>query len=97
MRHFKSHRRKPTIRPAGKPYKEMALKENHLEPGDCVSCDHYISPVPGRVISKSGHSSTSHGYVGGMLYVDHASSWIFHRVQRTIAASDTIVNLWGKT
>jgi hypothetical protein len=68
----------------------MVLKEDHLKPGDCISCDHYISPVPGRVISKSGHSSTSHGYVGGTLYVDHASGWIFHQAQRTIAASDTI-------
>jgi hypothetical protein len=24
------------------------------------------------------------------MYVDHASGWIFHRAQRTIAASDTI-------
>eukprot|EP00956_Cyclotella_meneghiniana_P031961 scaffold85834_cov44-Cyclotella_meneghiniana.AAC.2 len=28
----------------------MTLKEGHLSPGDCISCDHYISPVPGRVI-----------------------------------------------
>ena len=43
----KATRRKPTIRSAGKPLKEMALKEDHLNPGDCVSCNHYISLVPG--------------------------------------------------
>ena len=59
-------------------------------PGDKVSCYHYISPVPGRVVSSSGRSSSAHGYVAGTIYVDHASGWIFHRPQKSIAASDTI-------
>jgi hypothetical protein len=86
----KATRRKPTVRTAGTQVKEMSLKEDHIQPGDCISCDHYISPVPGRVVAPSGHSSTTNGYVGGTLYVDHASGWIFHRAQRTINASDTI-------
>jgi hypothetical protein len=27
--------------------KNLKLKTNHLAPGDCVSADHYFSPVPG--------------------------------------------------
>ena len=86
----KATRRKPTVRSAGKQMQEMKLKENDLQPGDRISCDHYVSPVPGRVVSTSGHSSTTHGYVAGTIYVDHASGWIFHRAQKSISASDTI-------
>lgn len=76
----KATRRKPTIRTAGRQIKEMILKENHLQPGDCVSCDHYISPVLGRVVSippaaappltdTSGAPSTSITPVAGYFIV----------------------------
>jgi hypothetical protein len=39
----KAHCRKASISPSsGKPSKEMVLKEGHVNPGDCVSCDHYL-------------------------------------------------------
>eukprot|EP00804_Cyclotella_cryptica_P021020 CCRYP_019781-RA/>CCRYP_019781-RA protein AED:0.29 eAED:0.09 QI:0/0/0/0.75/0/0.25/4/0/351 len=59
-------------------------------PGDCFSCDHYISPSPGRVVSHSGHSSTCHGYIGGTIWVDHTSQWIFHSPQDSLNAADTL-------
>jgi transposase InsO family protein len=68
----------------------MVLKEGDTAPGDCISCDHYISPVPGRVIAPSGYSSVRHSYQGGTIYVDHASGWIFHRPQKTLNVNDTI-------
>ena len=86
----KASRRKPNIHAAGKIEKEMSLKEGHLSPGDCISCDHYISPVPGRVIATSGHSSSAHGYTAGTIYVDHSSGWIFHRPQKSTTADETI-------
>ena len=87
----KATRRKPSIRASGGAIlREKVLKENDLHPGDRISCDHYISPVPGRVIAASGHSSTRNGYVGGTIYVDHASGYIFHRPQKTLTAADTI-------
>eukprot|EP00804_Cyclotella_cryptica_P012739 CCRYP_019202-RA/>CCRYP_019202-RA protein AED:0.43 eAED:0.27 QI:0/0/0/1/0/0.5/2/0/558 len=72
------------------PRSHMLLKENHVQPGDCVSCDHFISPVPGRVISSSGHSSSTNGYTCGTIYVDHCSTFIFINHQLTTSASDTI-------
>lgn len=69
----------------------MALKENHLDPGDCVSCDHYLSPVPGAVVASSSYTSARHGVVGSTIYVDLASGFIFHRPQRTINANDTSI------
>ena len=55
-----------------------------------MSCDHYLSPIPGRVIDPSGWSSPHDGYMGGTIYVDHASGYIYHHPQKTITAANTI-------
>ncbi len=34
--------------------KNLTLKTNHLAPGDCVSADHYFSPVQGRLLHTFG-------------------------------------------
>eukprot|EP00804_Cyclotella_cryptica_P008822 CCRYP_013058-RA/>CCRYP_013058-RA protein AED:0.34 eAED:0.34 QI:0/-1/0/1/-1/1/1/0/361 len=74
----RAHRRKPSVTPVGSSLApHSSIKVNHLLPGQCVSCDHYTSPVTGRVVSQSGYSSSHDGYVGGTIYVDHASGWIF--------------------
>ena len=86
----KATRRKPSIRSSSGPAREKILKSDDIHPGDCISCDHYISPVPGRVVADSGHSSTKNGYMGGTIYVDHASGYIFHRPQRNLTAAETI-------
>eukprot|EP00804_Cyclotella_cryptica_P027788 CCRYP_009212-RA/>CCRYP_009212-RA protein AED:0.44 eAED:0.14 QI:0/-1/0/1/-1/1/1/0/824 len=87
----KAKRRRPRVVGASAgATRSMVLKQNHLHPGDCLSCDHYISPIPGRVVAPSGYSSTRHGYVGGTIYVDHASGWIFHSPQKSLNAADTI-------
>ncbi|KAL7478027.1 hypothetical protein ACHAW6_003813, partial [Cyclotella cf. meneghiniana] len=87
----KAKRRRPRVAGASAgATRSMVLKQDHLHPGDCLSCDHYISPIPGRVVAPSGYSSTRHGYVGGTIYVDHASGWIFHSPQKSLNAADTI-------
>jgi hypothetical protein len=68
----------------------MVLKEGDLQPGDRISCDHYISPVPGRVVAASGYSSSRHGHTCGTIYVDHASGFVFVRNQKSVSAKDTI-------
>jgi hypothetical protein len=86
----KATRRKPTIR-SSKPTEHGALRPVDIQPGDCVSgCDHYGSPAPGRMVSESDYSSTRHGYVGGTIFVDNASGWMFHKPQKSISASETI-------
>eukprot|EP00804_Cyclotella_cryptica_P025647 CCRYP_002866-RA/>CCRYP_002866-RA protein AED:0.12 eAED:0.36 QI:0/0/0/1/0/0/2/0/437 len=67
-----------------------SLKAGHTSLGDCFSCDHYISPTPGRVVSHSGHSFTHHGYVSGTIWVDYASHWIFHSPQHSLNSADTL-------
>lgn len=87
----KAKRRSPSVKPTlSKPAPEMLLKRGHLQPGDCISCDHYISPVKGRAIASSGYSSSRHGYDCGTIYVDHASGFIFVNHQTSTSAPDTI-------
>jgi hypothetical protein len=70
--------------------KEMSLKASDLQPGDCISCDHYISPVKGRATADSGYSSSRHGYTCGTIYVDHAAGFIFVQHQTSTSAEETI-------
>ncbi len=49
----------------------MSLKRGHVQPGDCISTDHYISLVPGHLPHTFGQEK--HGYTCGSLFVDHAS------------------------
>jgi transposase InsO family protein len=87
----KASRRAPSINSKIKPpAREMVLKEVDLQPGDCISCDHFMSPVTGRAIAESGHSSTRHGYTCGTIYIDHASGFMYARCQKSISAEDTI-------
>jgi transposase InsO family protein len=87
----KAHRKTPGVSPPNSTTQFDSIDPTPgLKPGDCVSCDHYCSPVKGRVMSDSGYSSTRYGYEGGCIFVDHASSYMFHRGQKSLAASDTI-------
>jgi hypothetical protein len=68
--------------------KTLKLKTNHLAPGDCVSADHYFSPVPGRLPHTFGRERM--GYMCGSLFVDHASGKIFNFAQYSNNANETI-------
>jgi transposase InsO family protein len=72
-------------RPLPKPH---TLKSNHLTPGNCVSADHYFSPVPGCLPHTFGKERVR--YMCGSLFVDHASGKIFNFPQYSNNASKTI-------
>ena len=87
----KASRRAPSLRPTLRPAsKEMLLKQGDVQPGDCISCDHFLSPIKGRTVASSGHSSSAHGVTCGTMYVDHATGWIFVQNQRSVNAEETI-------
>jgi hypothetical protein len=69
---------------------EMALKTDDLVPGQCISVDHYISPIRGRRVDGYGRAAHRDGYVGGAVFVEHASSKIFHQPQTDLSAASTI-------
>ena len=66
------------------------LRRNHLSPGDCISCDHYVSPERGRRLDTFGKTTHLHGYTGGAIYVDHASGKLFHFPQVHLDGPETI-------
>ncbi len=59
-------------------------------PGDCISADHFFSPVNGRFLHTYGRERK--GYTCGSLFVDHASGKIIHFPQFSTNASETITN-----
>ncbi len=65
-----------------------SLKRGHVAPGDCVSADHYLSPINGRLYSSFGREQR--GYSCGTIFVDHASRKVFNFPQLSTTAVDTI-------
>ena len=67
-----------------------ALRVDDLNPGDCMSVDHYSAGVPGRLPHTKGRESKSSRYHGGTLFFDHASSKIFVRHQVSLSGVETV-------
>jgi hypothetical protein len=57
-------------------------------PGDCISVDHFFSPVKGRLLHTYGRETK--GYTCGSVFVDHASGKIFYFPQFSTNAPETI-------
>ena len=51
--------------------KKQVLKQDHLQPGNCMSADHYASPIIGWLPHTFGKERI--GYTCCSLFVDHAS------------------------
>jgi hypothetical protein len=64
-----------------------------IQPGDVVSVDQMVSPIPGFVGEMTGRLTTSR-YKCATVYVDQASHLSYVHLQRTADASET---LEGKT
>ncbi len=70
------------------PVKTSVLKRPHLVPGSCVSVDHYMSSVMGRLPHTFGREWI--GYSCGTLFVNHASGKLFNFCQYSTNAVETI-------
>jgi hypothetical protein len=66
-----------------------ALKRDDILPGDKISMDHYQSSVRGRLEYTKGHENDVEQYIGGTIFVDHASGLIFTQHQPTLGSGDT--------
>jgi hypothetical protein len=69
---------------------EGALTAGDLYPGDKVSCDQYMSPSKGRLQHTKGAESSSKQYVGGTIFIDHATNYVFNNHQTNLTAESTI-------
>jgi hypothetical protein len=87
----KACRRTPdTSNPCSNKLPGGTLRQGHLRPGQYVSSDHFICSDRGRHLDTYGRNTKASGYVGGALYVDHASGKIIHHPQTDLSASQTI-------
>jgi hypothetical protein len=66
----------------------MSLKRGRVQPGDCISADHYISLVPGHLQHSFGQEE--HRYTCRSLFVDHTSGKKFNFCQYSTTANETI-------
>ena len=66
------------------------LKRGDVERGDCISADHYISAVPGRLEHTFGRERQ--GYSCGTLFVDHATGKVFNYCQFSTNAQETVTS-----
>ena len=66
------------------------LKRGHLNPGDCVSADHYLSTYPGRLYTTFGREKQ--GYTCGTIFVDHASGCVFNYCQYSTDSTATLAS-----
>ena len=79
----------PKTNSISKPPK-MILRQNDLQTGTTVSIDQYISRTPGRLPHTYGREKIEEKYVGGTIFVDHATGYVFIRHRNSLNASETI-------
>ena len=70
--------------------REKKLKRGDTLRGDCISADHYISAVPGRLEHTFGRERQ--GYTCGTLFVDHATYKIFNFCQYSTTAYERVTS-----
>ena len=70
--------------------REGVILQNKLFPGERISCDHYMSSTLGRLAHTRGKEDKAIQYVGGTLFVDFATNYIFHHHQVNLTAAATV-------
>ena len=66
------------------------LKSGNLLPGNEVSVDHFISSVRGRLFEGYNKGYIDDKYIGGCIFVDHASSYIHVEFQSSLSSHETL-------
>jgi hypothetical protein len=72
------------------PEKEMSLKHSDLMQGNMVSIDQYTSTVPGCLPHTYGKEPKKDKYIGGTLFVDHATGYIHLGHQVSLQVGETL-------
>ena len=87
----KQHRMTPTNpKHASSIYEEGALSQENLNSGDKVSCAQYMCSTLGRLAHTHGKEGKAHKLVGGTVFVDHSSNFVFHHHQVNLTAMSSV-------
>ena len=71
-------------------FREGLLSAGDVSPGDRISCDQYMSTTLGRLAHTLGKEDKAHQLVGGTMFIDHATNFIFHRHQVNLTSAESI-------
>ena len=69
---------------------EGALKKNDLFPGQEVSVDHFYCNPLGRLLTTYGRESADKKFMGGCIFVDHATGLVFIELQTRLNSHETL-------
>ena len=69
---------------------EGALKRDQLFPGQEISVDHFHCNPKGRLINTYGKESSNKKFMGGCIFVDHASGLVFVELQSSLSSHATL-------
>ena len=67
-----------------------AIRRRAEAPGDEVSCDQFVSGLPGRLPHTKGKERPSERYHGGTIFVDNFSSKVFIKCQVSLRTGETL-------
>jgi hypothetical protein len=87
----KARRQNVTVKRTTAP-KELLLSEDIVHPGQVISVDQYESSVLGRIPSTRGRdtSLSSTSSLGGTIFVDHSSGFVFLHHQSSLSSNETL-------
>ena len=68
----------------------MDIRQGDLKPGECVSIDQYESSTPGRLKHTKGKEPKKDKFIGGTIFVDHATSYIHLHNQVSLRVGETL-------
>ena len=66
------------------------LRAGNLLPGNEVSVDHFVSSVKGRLFKGFNRGSIENKFIGGCIFVDHASQYTHVELQSTLSSHETL-------
>ena len=74
-----------------------ALRKDDLHPGQRVSVDHFVCSTRGRLEHTFGKEATDQQYVGGAIFVDHATGFVIVVCQVHLNTHETLKSLQHAT
>ena len=81
---------KGTMRHEIRESKDGSLKSGNLQPGSVISSDQFVSSLKGRLPHTFGKEREEEKYVGGTIFVDDASEFMYVENQVSLGAAETI-------
>ena len=71
------------------------LSDNIIEPGQRVSVNLYVAAAPGRLPNTFGKEKVESQFIGGAIFVDHATRYIFNQHQHSTTTAESVLSKYA--